>query len=322
MAPAAPGRRMLVTGGGGYLGSVLVPQLLAEGWRVRVLDRFFFGRHRLPDDPTLETVTADLRALSPSHLDGCDAVVELAAISNDPSGEAFAEATWAINHRARAACARMAADRGLRYVLASSCSVYGFRPEGEPCDEAAPIAPQTTYARANAAAEAEVLPLPGTIVLRFATLFGTSPRMRYDLAVNAMTEQAMRTGRLPLMRDGTQWRPFLHVADAAAAIRFVLQHEASGLLNVVGENVQLRDLADRVADLSPQRVTIEWYGDSDRRSYRVDAAAIAALGFVPSCDLDDGIREIATAAIPRTADTITLDWYRSLSDGPSTLHAS
>lgn len=305
--------RVLVTGGGGYLGSVLVPRLLAEGWGVRVVDRFFFGRDRLPEHPALETVILDTRRLEMGHVAGCDAVVDLAAVSNDPAGEAFAEATWAINHRARAACARLAAAAGVRrYVLASSCSLYGFRPHGELCDEGSALQPLTVYAKANAAAEADALPLPGVTVLRFATLFGLSPRMRFDLAVNGMVEGALRSGRLPLMRDGSQWRPLLHVADAAAAIRHALAIDAGGLFNVVGENVLLSELAQRVAAALPRPVTIEWYGDPDHRSYRVDASALTATGFRPERTIESGVAEIAAAGPRRTPDTITLDWYRSL----------
>ena len=326
--------RVLVTGAGGYLGCVLVPLLLKSGWSVTAVDRFFFGRHRLPEHPHLDAVTLDVRALEARHLEACEAIVDLAAISNDPSGERFAQATLAINHLARARCAGLAASAGVpRYVLVSSCSLYGFRPPDQVCDEGSAIAPITTYARANAAAEIDILPLANVrftpVALRLATLFGPSPRMRFDLAVNGMTWGAWNDRTLPLMRDGTQWRPFLHVADAAAAIRFVLGQPrdvvAGRMFDVVGDNVQLSELASRVAAMIGGTVPITWYGDPDRRSYRVSGARLAALGFVPDRSIDDGVAEIvadlAAGRLDRTSDTLTLGWYEKLAGERADLFA-
>ena len=286
-------RTVLVTGAGGYLGSVLVPRLLQAGFAVRAYDRFFFGTHRLAPHERLELIEADTRRLERQHLAGVEAIVDLAAISNDPSGEAFAAATWAINHAARARCAGLAKAMGVaRYLLPSSCSVYGFRPPDQVCDEATPAQPLTTYARANLAAERDVLALADTgfcvTVLRLATLYGPSPRMRFDLAVNGMTAGALATGRLPLMRDGSQWRPLLHVVDAASAFQLMLEapaREVAGEIFNVGEaNLRLADLAARVAQALPRPVTIDWYGDPDTRSYRVDLAKLARLGWQPHHD--------------------------------------
>ena len=324
---AAAATRILVTGAGGYVGTVLVPELLAAGYAVRALDRFFFGADLLAPHPRLQLVPADTRLLEPGHLEGVGAVVDLAALSNDPSGERFCDATWAINRAARVRCARLAKAASVaRYVLPSSCCVYGFRADGAICDEDGAPNPLTTYAAANLRAEAEILPLAGdgfcVTVLRQATLFGPSPRMRFDLAINGMTWGAWSTGVLPLMRDGTQWRPLLHVRDAASAIRFVLEQPAervNGRVLNVGPrdgNVRLADLAARVAGALPRPARIEWYGDPDARSYRVAFDRIAALGWEARHGIEGAVAEMAAlldaGRLDRTPRTITLDWYEAL----------
>ena len=319
--------RVLVTGAGGYIGTTLVPMLLEAGYRVRAVDRFFFGAGLLPEHERLERVRADSRRLEPGVFEGVDHVVDLVAFSNDPSGERFRDATFAINHRSRARTAAMAKAAGARrYVLPSSCSVYGFQDPGVACGEAHPINPLTTYAKANALAERDVLPLAGddfcVVVLRQATVYGYSPRMRFDLAVNGMTYGAWKDGVLPLMRDGTQWRPMAHVRDAARAQLFMLTAPREAIdgrvFNVGSEanNYQLGRLAEEIAEALPRDVRIEWYGDPDHRSYRVDFRAIEALGWKAGLTARDGAAEIyerlEVGALERTPQSITLAWYEQL----------
>jgi nucleoside-diphosphate-sugar epimerase len=305
-----------------------VPMLLDQGFAVRAVDRFFFGhKDRLPDDARIEIVHEDTRRLRLEHLVAIDAVIDLAALSNDASGELRPEWTWQINHEARVRLARLAKAAGVpRYILPSSCSIYGFQEPDVIVDETSPTNALTTYAAANEQAERGVLPLASerfcAIVIRQATVYGYSPRMRFDLAINGMTQGAWQTGVLPLMRDGKQWRPMVHVRDTARAMCFMLtapDERVSGQIFNVGSarnNYQLGDLAERVAGTVSRDVQIEWYGDADNRSYRVAFDKIEALGYRAELEAEDGVREICAAldsgVVERTPDTITIDWYKQL----------
>ena len=321
--------RVLVTGAGGYIGTTLVPALLSGGYEVRAIDRFFFGRHLPSDAPGLQIVREDCRRLTPAHFDQVDSVVDLVAISNDPSGELFQNATWEINHKARLRAAELAKRAGCRrYILPSSCSVYGWQADGVIVDETSPTNEQTTYAKSNKAAEEGVLLLADesfcVVVLRQATVYGYSPRMRFDLAINGMTYGAWKTGKLPLMRDGTQWRPMVHVADVADASIFMLSAPADSvngeIFNIGSDanNYRIRDLGEVVAEAVPRDVEIEWYGDPDHRSYRVSFAKLESLSFRAKRTAEDGVREICEALDAKLTDktprTITLEWYKALAE--------
>src|SRR5688572_3556427 len=228
-------KQVLVSGGGGYLGSVLVPMLLDEGYEVTVFDRFLFGREPLAavqDHPRLRLIEGDVTQLAKHNgfLEGFEAVIHLAALSNDPSADLQPELTQRINFDGTLELARRAARAGVRrFLFASSCSVYGSNP-APIVDERSDQYRVSLYAQKKADAEKALFSLsaPGMTIgaLRMATLYGLSPRMRFDLAINLMTMNAVTRGNIFVMGGGKQWRPFLHVSDATRAFMTALEAPA------------------------------------------------------------------------------------------------
>ncbi|MAE86548.1 MAG: NAD-dependent dehydratase [Flammeovirgaceae bacterium] len=321
--------KVLVTGAGGYIGTTLVRVLLKNDFEVVALDRFHFGEGLLPVNDRLTIVKADIRNVDISIFNEVDAVIDLAAISNDPSGELDPTTTVSINHLGRLRIASLSKASGVkRYILPSSASVYGF--SNEVSDENSHTNPLTTYAEANLLAEKDILALASdefvVTVLRQATVFGLSYRMRFDLAINGMTKGFLQNGKIPILRDGTQWRPFIHVKDTCKAMMTVLMsssEKVQGQIFNVGsnqQNYQILTAAKEVAEAINRSFEYEWYGDPDHRSYRLDFAKIKnTIDFSPDLSLSDGAKEIDKAIQLGDIDidnpkSITLKWYKKLMD--------
>lgn len=280
--------RVLVTGHDGYIGAVAVPALLDAGHEVVGLDSFLYEgcNFGTPDSP-VPALRMDVRDVSPPDLQGFDAVVHLAALSNDPLGELDLELTEEVNLVATLRLARAAKEAGAkRFVFASSCSMYGAADGDRPADEDAPVRPLTAYARSKARAEEGLLALADSgfspILMRNATVCGASSRLRVDLVLNNLVGWAITTGKVRILSDGTPWRPLLHVRDLAAATAALLDapgelvHGEAFNIGRDSENYQVRDLAEIVRD-AVSGCEIEYAGssDPDSRSYRIDFGKLA-----------------------------------------------
>lgn len=323
--------KVFVTGGAGYVGTTLVPQLLADGHEVVVYDRFFFGDFGLPTMPGVECRTGDIRRISPTDLEGVDAVIDLAGLSNDPTCDLDPALTSDINHRGSVRVAEAAAKAGVpRYILSSSCSVYGHGDDW--LDETSPTRPLSRYAEAKREAERDVLELascyPDTAftILRNPTLFGMSPRMRFDLVVNLMSLHAFTQGRVYVMGTGNHWRPLLHVADVSRAFREVLRaprEAVAGEVFNVGDdtmNFRIITIAYQVKAVLTDTTVDILKEDPERRDYRVRFGKfMTRFGFRASRTVRDGVVEIVEALksghlVPDDPHWYTLRYYKMLLD--------
>jgi nucleoside-diphosphate-sugar epimerase len=317
---------IVVTGGAGYIGSTLVPALLQAGHRVTVIDRLFFGdaslRRALEAHPEqLRLVRADIRRVDPRVFEGTDGLVDLAGISNDPSCELDPDLTRSINLEGALRVARLAQAAGARHIVfASSCSVYGHG-AGLRLTEESPLNPVSLYAHCKADAETSLLALGKNTgievtVLRFATVFGLSEKMRFDLAVNVMTKNAYVARKITVDGGGQQWRPFVHVRDVAEAIRRVLEASprlvANKVINVgsSANNVRIKNLAYRVRDIIPGTEVVMAPTDPDLRDYNVGFDLVGELlDFRPSRSIEEGIGEILAALKAGSVDPDDRRWY-------------
>ena len=302
--------KVLITGNMGYVGSVLTRFLKknAPGIQLIGYDACFFGQsltgaESLPESLLERQYFGDVRDFNPGILNSVDAVVHLAAVSNDPMGEEFERVTNQINREASVNIAKMAAKAGVKnFIFASSCSMYG-QADGGPRKETDPTNPLTAYARSKIGAEVDMSSDDfGSMVLtslRFSTACGMSDRLRLDLVLNDFVACAITTGEITVLSDGTPWRPLIDVEDMARAILWAITRgEACGgkfLAINAGRNennYQVKDLASAVARLIPgTTVSINFEAPPDKRSYKVDFSLFESLApnFLPEVDLDQSI---------------------------------
>jgi nucleoside-diphosphate-sugar epimerase len=301
--------RVFVTGVDGYIGAVLAPYLLARGIEVVGLDTGYYRDGWLYGGASCGTASPftlnkDLRAVDARDLNGCDAVVHLAELSNDPLGQNKPVVTHQINHQGSVTLARQALQAGIqRFVYTSSCSVYGAG-TGDFLDEGAAVNPQTVYAECKTLVERDLLALAAKglapVLLRNATAFGPSPRMRFDIVINDLCALAFTTQRIAMTSDGSPWRPVVHVQDICQAIHCSLmapQESVSGKTFNVGqtsENYRVRELAQMVAEEFPGCEVTVGSSAGDNRSYRVNFDRIQQElpGFSCQFSARDGVRQL------------------------------
>jgi nucleoside-diphosphate-sugar epimerase len=308
LGPEAPekGQTLLVTGGAGYIGCVLIERLLARGYNVRVLDRLYWGEEPLADvRGRVELVVADVRDMPGSALDGVHGVIHLAGLSNDPTAEYDPEANWQMNAVATEALGKACVERGIeKLVFASSCSLYDGLPPGM-WDETAPIEPRGAYATSKHYGEQALLGLiPEGLsprILRNGTVYGWSPRMRFDLVVNTFVKDALLQERLLLHGGGWMWRPLADVRDVSDAMIAVLEAPAElaegEIFNVLHSNYQIRELAMLVAgsvQLLGRNVRLEETPAPPlTRDYECSNSKLSdRLGFIPRHSVVDAVSEI------------------------------
>ncbi|PWN07817.1 NAD-dependent epimerase/dehydratase family protein [Rhodohalobacter mucosus] len=298
---------VLVTGTDGYIGSVMGPYLIENGFNVRGLDTGYYragwlfnnGEQLYPS-----YINKDLRSITAGDLEGFDAVVHLAELSNDPLGQLNKEITFNINHKGSVHIAKLCKEAGIkRFVYASSCSVYGAGNDSYKTEESE-TNPQTTYATCKVLVEEEVSRLAdetfSPTFLRNSTAYGASPRMRFDIVLNNLAGLAWTRGIIEMISDGMPWRPLVHIRDISKAVKCVLEAPIESIHNEVFnvgdtvENYRVREIAEIVGAAFPGCKTT--FGDSggDNRSYRVSFDKINSLlpGF--SCDYtaEAGAREM------------------------------
>ena len=320
--------KILITGGAGYVGSVVIPQLIEDGHHVKCLDRFFFGDEYLSQSKfinKLELIRDDIRWFKPNILEDVDVVLDLAAISNDPAGDLNPEKTYEINHKGRARVAKLGKENGVkRYVLASSASIYGQ--QSNIADENSEVKPLTVYSKANRNAEIDNLSLNDenftVTVLRFSSVYGNSARMRFDTAVNCMVLDLFKNKKISV-RGKLNKRPFIHIKDVVRAYQSIInapKEKICGQIFNVGseeQNFEMGKLAQEIVKASSIDCDIELNDTNDHRSYFASFQKIReSIGYSTKYTVSEGVMEmydaLTSGKLTDDIKTKTVEWYKKL----------
>lgn len=330
-------KKILITGGAGYIGSVLTKILLEQNHRVLVLDRCFFGLEPIKEylnNKNFQLIQDDIRYVAKGIFKHINTVIHLAALSNDPACEIDPRATKSINYQGTVRLAKLSREMGVkRFIFSSSCSVYGQGSSLELTEKSA-LNPVSLYAQTKVKAEKEILKLANknflVAILRNATVYGLSKRMRFDLAVNIMTLHAFKNKKIYILGGGTQWRPNVHIQDVANAFISVMEAPAKKIQKQIfnvgsnEQNYQIYQIAQMIKKIMPETIIEKVVSDPDKRNYNVNFDKIhKVLNYRTEKKVTDGILEIKNGLeagiLTDAPQTRTLDYYKYLLEASQVL---
>lgn len=291
--------KILITGGAGYLGSVLSRILLDKGYDVRIIDALWYGKEPIQEclkSKNFELVQEDIRNLTSTvkAMKGVDAVIHLASIVGMPASSIEPRTSEEINYLATKNIAELCTLHKINtYIFASTCSVYGSQPNTL-ITEKSSMTPLDFYSEQKFKSERAIGWLNrAPLIFRFGTLFGLSPRMRFDLVINLFIAQALKKGKITVF-GGNQYRPFLHVSDAAESLVFALEKNLTGTYNIISENMTIMEAAQRISKITGCQIDVS-NKEEDKRNYNVSGDKIKQMGFKPTRNIEIAVREIKDA---------------------------